>query len=249
VTPLVAVGFMWAVCLLSSLLLVHSMALVPGNSRFQVSLSRPSPHSRVAHAISRTCVCGGVCVCDGAVCAMGVCGAQGKVELTTLVKFFFPRWFYLIVLLILIVSLLSLIIASLIVSAQVPLHSCRTHAQHTYTHTHTHTHTAHAHTRTAHARVLLMICVRACADAGLCVRGGQGDLRGGVLPRFRVDVRRDRRQGHHPLRRRTCRVSRVVCDDTWGRACRVLPCVSYAARVVCCRPDVAVRSRTCCRWA
>lgn len=77
VTPLVAVGFMWAVCLLSSLLLVHSMALVPGNSRF-----------------------------------------QGKVELTTLVKFFFPRWFYLIVLLILIVSLLSLIIASLIVSAQ-----------------------------------------------------------------------------------------------------------------------------------
>jgi hypothetical protein len=46
---------------------------------------------------------------------------QGKVELTTLVKFFFPRWFYLIVLLILIVSLLSLIIASLIVSAQATL--------------------------------------------------------------------------------------------------------------------------------
>jgi hypothetical protein len=77
---------------------------------------------------------------------------QGKVELTTLVKFFFPRWFYLIVLLILIVSLLSLIIASLIVSAQVPLHSHRAHAPHTRT----------AHTHRTRPRVLLMSC--ACAQ-------------------------------------------------------------------------------------
>jgi len=68
---------MWAVCLFSSLLLVHAMALVPGNNRF-----------------------------------------QGKVELTTLVKFFFPRWFFYLILFILTISLLSLIIASLIVSAQ-----------------------------------------------------------------------------------------------------------------------------------